>query len=299
MNFRQDRLAENVANHAMDLIDRFGDRPFFLFLHFYDPHWHYAPPPEMMKKFETSYSGTITGNLKDFQKLTPGDVKPPDLDHLLALYDGEIRYTDDQIARFMAHLKERTILRNTMVLVTSDHGEEFLEHGSWEHQKTLYEEVIRIPLMVSAPGLKPRSESRPVSLLDVAPTLLDFAGVALAPGMKGVSLMRPVPEVREMYGETDNTLDGSRLAFLRGGAQSWKAILRSDATKAKVKSAEWYDLTVDAKEMVNAPPADSLRESIEGRVKGIALASRSKLPVNKVALTPEQIEQLRSNGYVK
>ena len=61
MNFRQDRLAANVANHAMDLIDRFGDRPFFIFLHFYDPHWHYAPPPEILKLFESSYAGKLTG----------------------------------------------------------------------------------------------------------------------------------------------------------------------------------------------------------------------------------------------
>ncbi len=106
MNFRQDRPAENVANHAMDLVDRFGDRPFFIFLHFYDPHWHYAPPPEVLKIFESSYAGKMTGNLKDFQKLRPDQVSPEDLAHLLALYDGEIRYTDDEIGRLMTHLSE-------------------------------------------------------------------------------------------------------------------------------------------------------------------------------------------------
>ena len=299
LNFRQDRLAENVANHAMDLIDRFGDRPFFLFLHFYDPHWHYAPPPRILKLFETSYSGKITGNLKDFQNLGPGDVKPPDVDHLLALYDAEIRYTDDQIGRLVTHLEQRNVFDNTLLFVTSDHGEEFLEHGSWEHQKTLYEEVIRIPMIAAGPGLAPRTESRSASLLDVAPTLLEFAGVAAPPGMQGVSLMRPITEVRETYGETDNTTDGSRLAFLRAGPQSWKALMRFDRKRGGLLSTEWYDLAVDPKEASNAPPAGHLRQTIETRARTLAVSFRSSAPRSRVQLSAEQIEHLRAMGYVK
>ncbi len=298
MNFRQDRLAENVANHAMDLVDRFGDRPFLIFLHFYDPHWHYAPPPEVLKIFETSYAGKLTGNLKDFQNLRPDQVKPADLDHLLALYDGEIRYTDNEIGRLITHLKEREVLRGTLLLVTSDHGEEFLDHGSWEHQKTLYEEVIRVPLLVSGPGVAPRRETRPTSLLDVAPTILDFLSVKPGPGMLGLSLLSPVPESREMYGETDHTLDGSRLSFLRGGAKSWKAILRSDPAKREERSSEWYDLARDPAEKTNRPPADALRSSIEARAKDLALKSRSTAAQKPVELSPEQKEKLRALGYI-
>ena len=298
MNFRQDRLAENVANHAMDLIDRFGDQPFFIFLHFYDPHWHYAPPPDVLKIFESSYAGKLTGNLKDFQNLRPDQVQASDLDHLLALYDGEIRYTDNEIGRLMAHLKERDVLRNTLTVVTSDHGEEFLEHGSWEHQKTLYEEVVRIPMIVSGPGISPRRESQPVGLLDIAPTILDFLQAGVPPSMKGVSLMRPVPDKREMYGETDQTLDGSRLSFLRAGAMSWKAILRSDPAKQTERSSEWYDLAKDPGERVSRPPAESLRGSIEARAKDLALKSRSSAASKPVELSAEQKEKLRALGYI-
>ena len=298
MNFRQDRLAENVANHAMDLVDRFGDRPFLIFLHFYDPHWHYAPPPEVLKIFETSYAGKLTGNLKDFQNLRPEQVKPADLDHLLALYDGEIRYTDNEIGRLITHLKERDVLRGTLLVVTSDHGEEFLDHGSWEHQKTLYEEVIRVPLMMAGPGVAPRREAQPTSLLDIAPTILDFLSVKPGPAMKGVSLLRPIAALREMYGETDHTLDGSRLSFLRGGARSWKAILRSDPAKREERSSEWYDLARDPGEKTSRPPADALRSSIEARAKDLALKSRSAGASKPVELSPEQKEKLRALGYV-
>ncbi|MEO8502247.1 MAG: sulfatase [Vicinamibacteria bacterium] len=298
MNFRQDRLAANVANHAMDLIDRFGDRPFFLFLHFYDPHWHYAPPPEVLKIFESSYAGKLTGNLKDFHNLRPDQVSAADLDHLLALYDGEIRYTDDEIGRLVTHLKERGVAGNTLMLVTSDHGEEFLEHGSWEHQKTLYEEVIRVPLMVSGPGVSPRREAQPVSLLDVAPTILDFFSIQPAPSMKGLSLLRPAPDHREMYGETDHTLDGSRLSFLRNGAGSWKAILRTDPLRQTVRSSEWFDLAKDPAERTNRPPPEALRVSIEARIRDEALKSRSQVARRPVELSPEQKEKLRALGYI-
>jgi arylsulfatase A-like enzyme len=298
MNFRQDRLAENVANHAMDLVDRFGDRPFLIFLHFYDPHWHYAPPPDVLKIFETSYAGKLTGNLKDFQNLRPDQVKPADLDHLLALYDGEIRYTDNEIGRLITHLEERDVLRGTLLVVTSDHGEEFLDHGSWEHQKTLYEEVIRVPLMMAGPGVAARRETQPTSLLDIAPTILDFLSVKPGPAMKGVSLLRPVPDLREMYGETDHTLDGSRLSFLRGGARSWKAILRSDAGRREERASEWYDLARDPGEKTSRPPADALRASIEARAKDLALKSRSAAAGKPVELSPEQKEKLRALGYI-
>lgn len=298
MNFRQDRLAANVANHGMDLIDRFGDRPFFIFLHFYDPHWHYVPPAEVLKIFETSYAGKLTGNLKDFQKLRPDQVSAADLNHLLALYDGEIRYTDNEIGRFLAHLEEWGVLDNTLVLVTSDHGEEFLDHGSWEHQKTLYEEVIRVPLIASGPGIEPRREGQPASLLDIAPTVLDFLSLAPAPSMQGRSLLRPLADRRVMYGETDHTLDGSRLSFLRNGGASWKAILRLDPRAQTLRSSEWFDLGADPAERVNRPPSPALQASVEARIRDAALKSRSPSAGSTVELSAEQKEKLRALGYV-
>jgi arylsulfatase A-like enzyme len=112
-------------------------------------------------------------------------VTPADLEHLLALYDGEIRYTDDEMGRVLDHLSARGALANTLVVVTSDHGEEFLEHGSWEHQKTLYGEVIRVPLVVRGPGVPARREPAPVSLLDVAPTVLAWAGLPAPASFQG------------------------------------------------------------------------------------------------------------------
>jgi len=186
LDFRQDRKATSVVNRAVDVLDRFGDRPLFLFLHFYDPHWHYDPPDRTRQIFESAYTGTLTGLWQDFSKRDREHLSIADLEHLLALYDGEIRYTDDELGRLLDHMSQRGLHRGTLLLVTSDHGEEFLDHGSWEHQKTLYEEVIRVPLVVRGPGIRPRREPAQTSLLDVAPTILEWAGALAAGEARGL-----------------------------------------------------------------------------------------------------------------
>jgi arylsulfatase A-like enzyme len=298
LDFHQDRKATDVANRAMDVLDRIGDRPFFVFLHFYDPHWHYDPPESTRRLFETPYSGTISGRLQDFSRRDRKSVSDADLAHLLALYDGEIRYVDDELGRVLDHLRARGLDRGTLVVVASDHGEEFLEHGSWEHQKTLYEEVVRIPLLLGGPRVAPRRETSPASLLDVAPTVLAWAGVTVPAAMQGTSLLAPVAS-REAYGETDHTVDGTRKLFLRGGEKRWKAIFSLDPKDASVRKEEWYDLAVDPGESRSTPPppavADPARRLALERWKA-ARGLGAGAPA--VILSPEQRERLRALGYV-
>jgi arylsulfatase A-like enzyme len=298
LDFHQDRKATDVANRAVDVLDRIGDRPFFVFLHFYDPHWHYDPPESTRRLFEAPYSGTISGRLQDFSRRDRKSVSEADLAHLLALYDGEIRYVDDELGRVLDHLRARGLDRGTLVLVTSDHGEEFLEHGSWEHQKTLYEEVVRIPLLLGGPRVATRREASPASLLDVAPTVLAWAGVTVPAPMRGQSLLGPGVS-REVYGETDHTVDGTRKLFLRGGEKRWKAILSLDPKDASVRREEWYDLAVDPGESRSTPPppavADPARRLALERWKA-ARGLGAGAPA--VVLSPEQRERLRALGYV-
>ena len=115
LDFHQDRRATDVADRAIDLVDRFGDRPFFLFLHFYDPHWHYDPPPAIRDLFTRGYTGTITGRWGDFSSRAPESVTRADLDYLLALYDGEIRYTDGEMGRVLVRFSGTEPLARVMV----------------------------------------------------------------------------------------------------------------------------------------------------------------------------------------
>jgi arylsulfatase A-like enzyme len=298
LDFRQDRPAKEVAERAIDLLDRYGDRPFFLFLHLYDPHWHYDPPEHTRRLFVGPYAGALTGNWKDFKDRTRENTSPADLAHLLGLYDGEIRYADEEVGRVLDHLQARGLAASTLVVVTSDHGEEFLEHGSWEHQKTLYEEVIRIPLVVRGPGIAPRRDSAPVSLLDVAPTVLAWAGVTSPAGFQGRSLLAP-PGDLEAYGETEHTTDRTRKLFLRAGQGRWKAIVSLDASSERPVREEWYDLATDPGETRSVPPAPAVADAIRARALEHWRADRrTEAPARPVCLSPEQTERLRALGYV-
>ena len=202
-----------------------------------------------------------------------------------------------------ARLRELGLDRTTLVVVTSDHGEEFLDHDSWEHRSTLYEEIIRIPLFFKGPGIE-RGRRLPAqaSLLDVAPTILDWARMPPLPTARGHSLLRPLAD-REAYGETElgkSIGKGmTRKLFLRGGASSWKAILTFTPKDGTPVGEEWFDLAGDPRETRTVPPpetaAAAMRSRLLKRWQDARRQGEGALPVD---LSPEQLEQLRALGYV-
>lgn len=154
-------------------------RPFFLFLHLWDVHHDYIPPSEYAQRFDPDYTGSL-----DVRDLTRNDaisglMSARDLEHLIALYDAEIRFTDDNLKAILAAVAQRASAQDTLIAIVSDHGEEFFEHGGKGHQRTLYREVVRVPMVFSWPGhLGPALRVAPlVRLIDVMPTLLGLAGL--------------------------------------------------------------------------------------------------------------------------
>ncbi|HBF22798.1 MAG TPA: hypothetical protein DDW23_03175 [Planctomycetes bacterium] len=167
-----------------------GDKwkePFFLFIHLWDPHYDYEPPAHYAQRFHPGYEGPVDGT--GFNDDT-GKWGPDDLDHFKALYEAEIRYTDDHLAAFFAQLQEWGLDNKVIFAVVSDHGDEFAEHGQLGHHKTLYEEVMRVPMIIRAPGSVPAGTriKGTVSNYDLAPTLLDLAGLQPWSGKSGQSL---------------------------------------------------------------------------------------------------------------
>jgi arylsulfatase A-like enzyme len=164
-----------------------SDRPFFLYLHFLDPHGAYQPDEGWRAAFvgdlETGNDAVRWGLVGELIRSADSEVDLPAADgrYLQALYDAEIRETDRGVARFLAFLEERGLLESTAVLVTADHGEEFLEHGMLKHGYQLYDESVRVPLILAVPGRGPAAARARVQHVDVAPTLLDLVGVP-APG---------------------------------------------------------------------------------------------------------------------
>jgi arylsulfatase A-like enzyme len=147
--------------------------------------------------FDTLYDSTYTGGLtpevyQHGQKVVSGEIvpSPRDVEHLLALYDGEITYWDQQLYYLLARLSAEGLLNNALVVVTSDHGQMFGEHGKWLHRNSLYEEVLRVPLFLHYPGVVPANKviDTPVFTADLMPTILDLVGLPVPGGLDGVSL---------------------------------------------------------------------------------------------------------------
>jgi len=160
-----ERPASVVVDHALAWLDKFAisnqQSAFFVWLHLYDPHAPYTPPKEF---------------------LVPGRTP----------YDGEIAYSDAQLGRLLDRLRAAGLMDRTVVVVAGDHGEGLGEHGERTHGMLVYDSTLRVPLVIGAPGRAPATRDGPVSLVDVAPTLLRAAGVTPPQTMRGIDLLETV-----------------------------------------------------------------------------------------------------------
>ena len=168
-----DRRANATTKRALRWLwlERELDRPFFLFLHYFDPHSPYDPPEEFGRRFRALAPDEVLG--------APGRLQDLYVREEIARYDAEIAFTDREIGRFLAELERQGLMDDTLVILTSDHGEGLLDHGVWTHSLDVHEESVRIPLVMRLPGrvpagLRPRE---PVELADMMPTILGLLGL--------------------------------------------------------------------------------------------------------------------------
>jgi arylsulfatase A-like enzyme len=191
---------DSINNLAITWLDEHGYQsgnsgdPLFLFLYYYDPHSEFVPPPPFDTMFDPDYTGPITGEIFGHGKdVVSGDLilSERDLEHVIALYDGDIAYSDHFLNIMLDDLETRGFLENSLIVFSSDHGEMFGEHDKWIHRNSLYEEVLRVPLIFRYDGILPEATvfSPPVDHLDVTPTILDLAGIPIPPHMQGRSLV--------------------------------------------------------------------------------------------------------------
>lgn len=245
------RTAERTTDAALTWIDAHcasasGDAPFFLFVHYFDPHAVYAPPQPFRRKFagplDRDDESWVFGTRMQMMALRAGALKfePPVIRRAEKLYDGEVAYLDSQVGRFVDGLGARDLLTDTVLVVTADHGEEFLDHDGFEHGHTLYDELTRVPLLLHYPReLEPTVVRPRVAHIDVAPTILALAGLEPEPQFVGRSLLE--------YLVTPDAAPRSVLATGNMWADpqtSWKSgddklILYPDGR------AELFDLSVD------------------------------------------------------
>jgi len=197
---RWDLGARATARLATRELAADDGRPFFLFLNFMDAHQTYSAPAAYKFMFVNGERGRAERVNQDVARLMARDVVMSDEDfRLLAdLYDGQLRYLDHHLGQLFDQLRRRGLLDDTIVILTSDHGENLGEHGLMGHIFSLYQPVVRVPLLIRYPEAFANGSrvSAPVSLVDVMPTLLDLLGAPAPEGLQGRSFL-PGTEVRE------------------------------------------------------------------------------------------------------
>jgi arylsulfatase A-like enzyme len=182
--------AERVTAHALEWLSEANDRPFFLYLHYFDPHDPYQAPPPFTREFvpdsllaSVEAKDVLRGQVRRSLLLTHRQRPPQhEVELLHRFYEGEIRYLDHWIGVLVDELAGRGLLENTTILWVGDHGEEFLERGTLQHQQHLYNELVRIPMMVRFADGTARGErvEATVSLTDVVPTVLAQCGISFS-----------------------------------------------------------------------------------------------------------------------
>lgn len=187
--------AQNVFGETATWIEKHKAERFFVYIQTIDPHVPYDPPDEFLKLYDAEeYTGGVKPR-STADQLEQAKRNPPaitftarDRQRLEALHDGEISYHDRQLGVFIERLKALGLYDNTLFVVVADHGEEFHDHGSWGHGHSVYQELLHVPFMARLPGAVPAGKSirETVGTLDVSPTVLSAAGVAIPPVMEGV-----------------------------------------------------------------------------------------------------------------
>jgi arylsulfatase len=292
--------AECVHQAALSALDQL-EEPFFLYLHYMDPHGPYQPPERHVRRFATSQPArafVAAGDPKPIGRMLYAkgpavDMAPIEWQHLIDLYDEEILYFDGWFQALLDELDERGLADDTLVVLTSDHGEDFLDHGDVEHCRNLYDSEIRTPLMMRVPGSKGgRRITFDVQNLDIVPTLLDWLGVSAAEiDFDGRSL-RP-----QIDGEVEADPSTPSLAAWN----TWTSITDGDL-KLMVESvsgrSELYDLEADPSE---------LRDLSAKRAEDVArLSSALSAELERYGIVrpgPEAAaafqERLRALGYLE
>jgi arylsulfatase A-like enzyme len=273
------RTADKVTEDALSWIDLNRERPFFIFVHYFDPHLSYTPPAPYDTLFDPGYVGRVGGGFgsDDFRRLQPvlfGEQDPEaeaDWNHIRALYDGEIAFTDDAIGNLLRGLEGRGLREKTLIVFLSDHGEEFFEHRGFGHGHTLYNEVIRVPLIISLPSALPggRDVGRQVRLVDVMPTILDVLNLDVDSHLEGVSVL-PFLKGKRTLEPAEGNLFPPEIAYSEGNIRG--------PDKKGITAYPWkliYDVPNDAQVLFDLEndPRETASLSAQGLEVGESLES--------------------------
>ena len=274
------RLASQVTTSALNWLERRREKKFFLFLNYFDPHGPYSPPEGFALRFlpkGTNFTG-----------------REPTLEEINTLYDAEILYMDHYIGRFLQKLKVENLYNDTLIIVTSDHGELFGEHGKFGHGHYLYQEELHVPLFIKYPAgeVPPKRTDLQLQLTDILPMICERVGIAIPRSIQGTSPSQiKHPIIAETYPLTPFSKDGSWQSIFEG---DFKFIWNSKDQHML------FNLKDDPEEKINITGQDSKRtEGMMTRLKQyLAKLPKPGLAVPSGEPDDQTKEALKSLGYV-
>jgi len=293
-NNKEIRRAQDVIDRALAMIDAWRGDSFFLMIHVFDPHLNYDAPDNFKGLFTADIDSRFTLPIYQLGELRQADtikeMTEDDQEFIRAAYDEEIAYVDSQLGRLQSELSERNLLTNSLIILTSDHGEEFYDHGGFEHGHALWQELIRVPLIIWGPTIGPGRELTAVSLTDVMPTVLDWVGTDIPLGLDGISLLPNLTDAQPLPQRTliaESKLYGhQQAAVIR-----WPHKIIFNQTGRK--PVHWFSLNSDKQEKYDllSELSDELGEHLNTEL--------TEQPDEPATPSAETLERLRSLGYIR
>jgi choline-sulfatase len=297
-----ERRAAPLVERALHWIDAQQGRPFFLLLHLMDPHLSYDAPAPQRGRFTAGEHSQLRLPVRAGsafalragrrpRRAGGGALDDGDRRFVAAAYDEEVAYVDAQLGRLREALASTGVLERGLLVLASDHGEELFDHGGFEHGHALFEEVVRVPLVFWGAGVRPGREATPVSLVDVAPTLLEAAGLPRPDGVAGISLW---PNLHDGAALPERTLRFEDVLYgedRRGALRwPWKVVVSEGG------ALHYWNLERDPDEREPGrrnPPVAVVRLLAELDAEG-APATPRPTPLDTATL-----EELRGLGYLE
>lgn len=302
-----ERPGELTASRALRWIESGRERPFFAFVHFYEPHGPYAPPQEFRRQVDPDYDGSLDAFDRRIGRRRVAELfaDPRAVRRIAALYDGEVAHVDAVVGELLDGLARLGRAADTLVVVTADHGESLTEHGEYfGHDDLSYEETLHVPLLIRLPDRRfsGRRYGQQVRLIDLAPTLLELARLRAPAGLDGASLV-PLLEDREAaeriaFGSHETGGPGRRSRHYvraRGHKLIWTLDTRADPLDGPPQE-ELYDLRSDPGELRDllraTPPA------IGAELRALLAEWVAARGGARTVADPEVARHLRSLGYL-
>jgi arylsulfatase A-like enzyme len=301
-----------VTTKAVKFLKSLPTQPFFLFVHNFDPHYSYILHDQY--NYVPKYEGKVkSGQIIDTLREMRPSMSPEDIRYMVNLFDSELAYTDMFVDKILQELKRQKLYDDAIIVITADHGEEFMDRGWIGHTATLYQELIHVPLLIKLPTNRPGVVDAQVALIDVMPTLLSHLGLEVPENLEGRALDLAAPgnitevpifsrahkRMKRMH--FDQRPGPDKIFAKRSVIAGGRKLIYDETTGQK----ELYDLKADPGEQVNRYEEDkTAARRLEALLNGWRSRTQQKggpqAPEQDESelFDPEQIKQLKSLGYM-